>query len=94
MALLMKPQTVNYARSPTLETVLMIEKAIEQRSGECNKTQLWKSLPRKVMWQTYLVALDYLASINKIVVSRNGILVYIWNPKLARKMRNRREIKL
>jgi hypothetical protein len=92
MALLMKSQTVNYARSPTLETVLMIEKAIEQRSAECTKTQLWKSLPRKVMWQTYLVALEYLESINKITVSRNGILVYIWNPQLARRMRNRKEI--
>ncbi|MFH1181626.1 MAG: hypothetical protein V1702_01585 [Candidatus Woesearchaeota archaeon] len=90
----MKTQTVNYARSPTLETVLMIEKAIEQRSGECNKTQLWKSLPRKVMWQTYLVALDYLESINKIGFDRRGTIAYLWNPWLAKKMKNRKEIKV
>jgi hypothetical protein len=92
MALLMKAK-LNYARSPTLETVLMIEQSIEQHSGEYTKTQLWKGLPRKVMWQTFVVAIQYLESINKIVISRNGLLVYIWNPALAKKMRYRPEIK-
>ena len=41
-----------FVRSPTLETVLMVEKTIEKYSGEFNRTELWKELPRKVMWQT------------------------------------------
>ena len=74
------------ARSPTLGTVLMIERTIEEYSGEFNRTELWKKLPKKVMWQTYLVVLDYLQSVNKIGISNNGIVVYLWNPKLAKKL--------
>lgn len=56
----------------------------EKYSGEFNRTELWKKLPRKVMWQTYLVILDYLENINKIAFDRNRTLGYIWNPKLAK----------
>ena len=76
------------ARSPTLDTVIMIEKTIEKYSAEFNRTELWKRLPRKVMWQTYLLVLDYLQSINKIGIANNGVIVYIWNPELSKKYRN------
>ncbi len=79
-----------FARSPTLGTVLMIEKTIEKYSGELNKTQIWKKLPKKVMWQTYLVVLDYLENINKIGIAKNDILVYLWNPKLAKLIEKRK----
>ena len=58
-----------FVRSPTLDTVLMVEKTIEKYSGEYNRTNLWKNLPKKVMWQTYLVILEYLESINKIAIT-------------------------
>ncbi|MEX2016981.1 MAG: hypothetical protein WD876_00725 [Candidatus Pacearchaeota archaeon] len=77
-----------FARSPTLETVSMVEKTIEKYSSEFNKTEIWKKLPKKVMWQTYLVILNYLESINKIGFSRDDILIYLWNPKLAKKYMN------
>ncbi|MBU4308558.1 MAG: hypothetical protein KJ566_02085 [Nanoarchaeota archaeon] len=83
-----------FVRSPTLQTVLMIEKAIEEHSGELNKTQLWKKLPKKVMWQTYSIVLDYLETINKIAFDRNRTLGYIWNPKLAKLLSKRPEIKI
>tara|TARA_Y100000310_G_scaffold173188_1_gene173375 strand:+ start:177 stop:446 length:270 start_codon:yes stop_codon:yes gene_type:complete len=87
----MKTETINpIARSPTLETVSMVERNIEEHSGEFNKTELWKKLPRKVMWQTYSVILDYLQSINKIAISKEGILVYIWSPRSAKKFMNRK----
>ena len=78
------------ARSPTLDTVSMVEKTIDKYSGEYNRTDLWKKLPKKVMWQTYLVILDYLQSINKIAISKNGILVYIWSPDVAKKFMNKK----
>lgn len=82
----MEQETINLiARSPTLETVLMVEKTIEEHSGEFNRTEIWKKLPKKVMWQTYLVVLNYLQSINKIAISKEGILVYIWSPEVAKK---------
>lgn len=83
-----------YERSPTLDTVLMVENVIESYSGEFNKTELWKKLPKKVMWQTYIVVLNYLLSINKIAVDREGRIGYIWNPKLTEKLRKRKEIKI
>ncbi len=78
------------ARSPTLVTVIMVERFIEEHSGEFNRTELWKNLPKKVMWQTYLVILDYLQSINKIAIANNGIVVYIWNPELAKRFSKRK----
>ena len=77
------------ARSPTLDTVLMIEKTIEKYSAEFNRTELWKKLPRKVMWQTYLLVLNYLESINKIGFAKNGVIVYLWNPKLVKLIEKR-----
>jgi len=91
----MEKTSINFiTRSPTLDTVLMIERTIEKYSGEFNRTEIWKKLPRKVMWQTYLITLDYLQSINKIAFDSRGILGYIWNPKLAKMLSKRKEIKI
>lgn len=89
----MQNEIINATRSPTLDTVLMVEKTIEKYSGEYNRTELWKKLPRKVMWQTYLVVLDYLENINKIGITRDGTLIYLWNPKLAKKYMNMKGVK-
>jgi hypothetical protein len=87
----MKTETINiFSRSPTLDTVLMIEKTIEEYSGEFNRTEIWKKLPKKVMWQTYLIVLEYLQGINKIAISKEGILVYIWSPEIAKKFMKRK----
>ncbi len=83
-----------FARSPTLETVLMVERIIDKYSGEYNRTALWKKLPKKVMWQTYLIILEYLESINKIAIDREGKIVYIWNPTLSKRLKSRREVKV
>lgn len=77
-------------RSPTLETVRMVETTIEKNSGEFKKTQIWEKLPRKVMWPTYLVILDYLEEKNHIIISEEGIITYIWNPKLTNKIMSRK----
>src|SRR3989338_7162742 len=84
----------NIARSPTLQTVLMVEKFIDNNSGEYKKTDLFKNLPRKVMWQTFQVIMEYLESIYKIVYDREGYVVYIWNPKFFKKIKERPAIKL
>ena len=83
-----------FGRSPTLDTVLMVERAVEENSGEYNRTQLWKNLSKRVMWQTFLVVLDYLESINKIACDKEGKIAYIWNPNLAKKLSRRKEITL
>ncbi|MBS3085970.1 hypothetical protein J4225_04790 [Candidatus Pacearchaeota archaeon] len=82
----------NIARSPTLQTVLMVEKFIDNNSGEYKKTDLFKNLPRKVMWQTFQVIMEYLESIYKIVYDRDGYVVYIWNPEFAARYKNRDDL--
>ena len=79
----------SFARSPTLETVLMVEQTIEKNSGEFNRTELWKNLPRKVMWQTFLVIMDYLEYSNKIIIDKDEKIVWIWNPNLIRELEAR-----
>ena len=87
-------ETNDVARSPTLQTVLMVEKFIEENSGEYKKTDLFKNLPRKVMWQTFQVIMEYLESIHKIVYDKEGCVVYIWNPEFFKKIKNRPVIRL
>jgi len=92
--LMLKNSKNYFERSPTLNTVMMVEETIEKYSGEYKKRDLWQRLPKKVMWQTYLIILDYLESINKIAFDREETIAYIWNPKLTKVLAKRPEIKL
>lgn len=78
------------ARSPRLETVIMVEKFIKENSGEFRKTELFNKLPKKIMWGTFNVILKYLYENNKIGMDKNEVIVYIWNPILVRKFINRK----
>ena len=82
------------ARSPTLQTVLMVEKFIDDNSGEYKKTELFNNLPKKVMWQTFQVIMEYLESTMKIVYDSKGYVVYIWNPEFFEKVKNLPAIKI
>ncbi len=81
-------------RSPTLQTVLMVEKFIDKNSGEYKKTELWNSLPKKVMWQTFQVIMEYLESSLRIVYDSEGYIVYIWNPEFYEKIKDSPEVKI
>ncbi len=85
--------TNDIARSPTLQTVLMVEKFIEDNSGEYKKTDLFKNLPKKVMWQTFQVIMEYLESNLKVVYDNEGYAVYIWNPEFYNRIKNMPSIK-
>ena len=90
----MQTQIKYNTRSPTLQTVLMVEKFIDKESGEYKKTVLFKKLPKKVMWQTFQVIMEYLESIGKIAYDKEGYVVYIWNPEFYEKIKNRPAIKI
>ena len=87
-------ETNDIARSPTLQTVLMVEKFIEKNSGEYKKTDLFKSLPKKVMWQTFQVIMEYLERSYRIIIEKDGSVVYIWNPDFFKRIKHRSSIKL
>lgn len=77
-------------RSPTLETVMMVEKFIKDHNGDFKKNELWKNLPRKVMWGTFNVILEYLWDNNKIGIDKNGWIVYIWSPQAGKLFKNKK----
>jgi hypothetical protein len=69
---------------PRLDSVLMVEKLIHNTSGTHTKKQLWDRLPKKMMYQTFSVIIDYLLYSGKIAVDSEGKIAWIWNPKLVR----------
>ena len=80
-----------FMRFPTLETVLMVEEFIEKYGGEFNRTEIWKKLPKKVMWQTYIIIIDYLLYSNKILINpKDEKIVWIWNPELLKLLKKRK----
>jgi hypothetical protein len=72
----------------------MVEKFIDKYSGEYKKTDVFKKLPRKVMWQTFQIIMEYLESIHKVAYDNNGYVVYIWSPDFYNKIKDSPEIKL
>ena len=70
---------------PKLDTVLMVEKAIKDAAEYPSRMELWRSLPRKIQYQTFKRILEYLEASNKIVFNKGRIVwVAADNPKLKR----------
>ncbi|MBI2672238.1 hypothetical protein HYX16_04860 [Candidatus Woesearchaeota archaeon] len=76
----------NILHSPTLESVIMVEKTIRKYSQECGKYQLWKKLPKKMMYQTFLVILDYLQESGKIMIDKDGCIIWTYDPEGIKKI--------
>ncbi len=72
-------------RYPRLDTVLMVEKFIQEHDGEFKKKQLWERLPRKMMYQTFSIVIDYLLLSGKISVDTEGKIGWIFYPEEAAK---------
>jgi len=67
---------------PRLDTVIMVEETIRKAKEYPTKAELLRSLPKKVMYPTFLLILDYLEKSNKVYIDKaDGRIVWIWNPK-------------
>ncbi|MDA3854746.1 MAG: hypothetical protein PF569_00705 [Candidatus Woesearchaeota archaeon] len=62
---------------PQLDTILMVEKFIEEHSAMYKKKALWEKLPKKMRYQTFSVILNYLIYSNKIGIDREKKVVWI-----------------
>jgi len=71
---------------PTLDSILIVEEAI-QHMDYPKKTELWKALPKKMMYQTFCLIIDYLETSGKIMIDNDGRVVWIWNPEMIKKIR-------
>jgi hypothetical protein len=67
-------------RWPRLDTVMAIERALENDVAEHTLWQVWRELKPKVMWSTFLTTVDYLEHSGKILVHDKRAF-WVWNPK-------------
>ena len=79
-------------RYPRLDTVLMVEEFIKEHDGEFKKRALWENLPRKTMYQTFCVIVDYLLYSRKISIDAEGKLGWIYYPEEAGYYHKRKDL--
>ena len=89
-SVLMKKEDI--LRYPRLDTVLMVEDFIKTHGGEFKKRKLWESLPKKMMYQTFCVVIDYLVYSRKISIDAEGKIGWIYYPEIARKYYGRKDL--
>lgn len=70
---------------PRLDTVLMVEKAIQNSSNYPTKNQLWRALPKQVQYQTLSFIVNYLEELGKIIIKDKQI-IWVWDPKGIKEM--------
>jgi hypothetical protein len=75
-------------RSPRLDTILMIEAALYKYKSEKTLTEIWRLLPKKVMWTTFTTVVRYLEYSSKIIIEKDKTVTWIWNPKLIEHLKN------
>ena len=73
--------------SPTLDSILMVEE-VAQHMNYPKKTELWKALPKKMMYQPFCLIIDYLEQSGKLLIDKDGRIVWTWNPQLLKKIRS------
>ena len=74
---ILKQQGLRY---PRLDTMIMVENFIKKHDGEFRKKQLWQALPKKMMYQTFSIIIDYLIVSRKISVDSEGKIGWIYYP--------------
>ena len=75
----------NILRYPRLDTVLNVEEFIKKHDGEFKKRKLWESLPKKMMYQTFCVIINYLLYSRKISIDAERKIGWIYYPEEARR---------
>ncbi|OPY30969.1 MAG: hypothetical protein A4E28_00059 [Methanocella sp. PtaU1.Bin125] len=76
---------------PRLDTIKMVEEFIISHSGEYKRRALWEQLPKR---KNYKKIIDYLLESGKIVLDRDGIVVWIWDPEIMRQYYHRDDLSI
>jgi hypothetical protein len=77
---------------PRLDSVLMVEEAVKRYDGKFKKKGLWEKLPKKMMYQTFIVILDYLVYSRKISIDSEGKIGWIYYPDSAHSFYERKDL--
>ena len=72
--LVFKDRNYSEQRSPTLNTVLMVEDTLSKMGEVISVGKLKRILPKQVMHQTLMAVIDYLEYSGKIVVNGDKVL--------------------
>jgi len=57
-------------------------------------TEIWRALPKKVLWTTYTTILDYLEYSGKIHVEPDKTVTWLWDPEGIVKLKKNRLVVL
>jgi len=71
---------------PKLDSILMVEKAIQESEDYPTRMELWKSLPKQMQYQTFKLILEYLEDSNKIMFQEDKIIWIFANNKKLNKL--------
>ena len=76
-------EILNILHYPKLDSILMVEKAIQESEDYPTRTGLWRGLPKQMQYQTFKLILDYLERSNKIMFEEDKIVwIFANNKKL------------
>ena len=82
--LVMKKRDYSEQRSPTLNTVLMVENTLRKAGEVLTIGKLKRMLPKQVMHQTLMSVIDYLDYSGKVIVHDDKVL---WSFKPQSKLK-------
>jgi len=71
----------------------MVEQTLE-KPGACTITQLYRVLPRTVIYPTLKLIIEYFYAKGFIMSDREGKIVWVYNPELVRKYRARSHLEV
>jgi len=83
-----KIKKMNILHYPKLDSILMVEEAIQNSEDYPTRMELWKSLPKQMQYQTFKLILDYLERSNKIMFNDNKIIWIFANNKRLNELIN------
>lgn len=79
----------NILHYPQLDSILMVEKIIQEMKKYPTRMELWNALPRKMQYQTFKLILNYLEKSNKIIFHKDKIIwIFSNNKKLNELIQN------
>lgn len=86
-------EVMEILRFPRLDTIMMVEEFIKKHDGKFKKRSLWEHLPKKMMYQTFCVIIDYLIYSRKISIDEEGKMGWIYYPDSARRYYERKDLR-
>ena len=83
--MIFRKKTTSILHYPRLDSILMVEKAIQNYEDYPTRMELWAALPRKMQYQTFKLILEYLEQSNKIMFRQEKIIwIFANNKKLSK----------